>query len=273
MNNRDSDYKVVLLTKAGVSHKKWKALERLNDTKGITVVGIIVEDLIHGSLPTFSANLLRKIIRHRGRGYPYRAFNAGRDIVRNVLSHISITRNDVDDSSSSPSECDLSSIPIIKVSDMLSDYAESQIKRFEPDLAIVWGTRILPRRIFEIPTDGSIGIHAGKIPEYRGGPAGFWEIYNGETRAGVTVQKLNEQLDAGKIVKQATVPIKPDDSPADVRDRQTEITVDLVVEAVRGISDGSLEPRNWDGSKGKVNTPPTIAELVRYWLRRNLRHR
>jgi hypothetical protein len=258
-------YRVVLLTKAGVGDVKRDVLKRLTEVDGVAVGGIIVEDVIHGSTTEYVGGTLRKLLRYRGRGYPVRTFSAAKDVFQTARARLSLTGG-VDDGESTGSD-PLADIPIIEVSDMTSDHAEGQIRALNPDLGVVWGTRILPQRIFDIPTDGSIGIHAGRIPNYRGGPAGFWELYYGESEAGVTVQKLNEALDAGKIVTQETVPIQAGDSPADVRERQQAITTDLVVDAVVGLAKGSLEPRDWDGEKRSVNTPPTILELVRFRLR------
>lgn len=268
----DEQYRVVLLTKAGVGDMKRDVLERLVETDGLTVVGVVVEDMIHGSLPAYAGGSFRKLLGHRGRGYPVRAFYAARDVFRTVRGYLSTT--DVEPTEDEPTGTDpLADVPIIEVSDMTSSHAAGQIRALNPDLGIVWGTRILPQQIFDIPTDGSVGIHAGKIPEYRGGPAGFWELYYGESKAGVTVQKLNEALDAGQIVAQRTIPIQAGDSPADVRVRQHAITADLVVDAVVGLAEGLLEPRDWDGEKRPVNTPPTILELLRFRLRQWSRQR
>jgi len=263
--SNSDQYRVVLLTKAGVGDMKRDVLKQLTEVDGVAVGGIVIEDMIHGSTTEYVGGTLRKLLRYRGRGYPGRAFNAAKDVFQTTRARLSLTGGETDGESTGSDP--LANIPIIEVSDMMSDHTEGQIRALNPDLGIVWGTRILPPRIFDIPTDGSVGIHAGKIPEYRGGPAGFWELYYGESEAGVTVQKLNEALDAGQIVTQETVPIQAGDSTADVRERQQAITTDLVVDAVVGLAEGSLEPRDWDGEKRPVNTPPTILELVRFWVR------
>src|SRR5262249_59348759 len=51
------------------------------------------------------------------------------------------------------------------------------------DLGIVLGTRILKRTTFSVPKLGSINLHKGKVPEYRGTPPGFWELYDGAWEA------------------------------------------------------------------------------------------
>lgn len=260
----DGEYQVILLTKAGIGPAKRTVLSKLAATDGINVLAVIKEDLIHGSITQYVGSLLRNFAIRRGRGYPFRAFNFARDVSRTLCSRFAIKCDEGKNGDGKP----MPDVPVKEVPDMLSKRTENLIRNLDPDLAIVWGTRILPQRVFNIPTDGSIGVHAGKIPEYRGGPAGFWELYNDESEAGVTVQQLSEELDAGEILRQEMVPIKPHDMPGDIRARQHEITADLVFEAVHGLSDGSIEPKEWDETKGNVNTPPTLLQLAKFWLRR-----
>ena len=44
-----------------------------------------------------------------------------------------------------------------------------------------------------------LSFHHGNPSEYRGRPAGFYEIFNGEKKSGVIVQKISNELDAGTI--------------------------------------------------------------------------
>tara|TARA_B110000503_G_scaffold13210_1_gene17977 strand:+ start:272 stop:1846 length:1575 start_codon:yes stop_codon:yes gene_type:complete len=44
-----------------------------------------------------------------------------------------------------------------------------------------------------------LSFHHGNPSKYRGRPAGFYEILNGEKKSGVIVQKLNNELDAGTV--------------------------------------------------------------------------
>jgi len=65
-----------------------------------------------------------------------------------------------------------------------SDSAAEALTALKPDLAIVLGTRVLRRSTFGVPRLGSINLHKGALPRYRGMPPGFWELYNGEKSAG-----------------------------------------------------------------------------------------
>ncbi|HSM72103.1 MAG TPA: formyltransferase family protein, partial [Anaerolineales bacterium] len=81
----------------------------------------------------------------------------------------------------------------------------AQVKSMEPDLGLIYGSPILKPELFEIPTLGTLGIHHGSLPKYRGNKTTFWMMYNGEKTAGVTIQKVNAGLDTGTIVRTGEV--------------------------------------------------------------------
>ena len=77
---------------------------------------------------------------------------------------------------------------------------------------MVVGTYILRDGANDIPRYGSINLHSGKTPHYRGSAPAFWEMYNGETEIGITIHRV-AALDAGDVLKQETFPL--DSAPAD----------------------------------------------------------
>ena len=87
------------------------------------------------------------------------------------------------------------------------------LRECKADLAVVLGTRILRSEVFSLPRLGSINLHKGKVPEYRGMPPGFWELYEGERTAGITVHFVSAKLDAGDVVETSAVAISPLETP------------------------------------------------------------
>jgi methionyl-tRNA formyltransferase len=83
------------------------------------------------------------------------------------------------------------------------------VKKLNADLGVVDGTYILKEAIFSLPRLGSINIHCGKVPEYRGAPPAFWELYNGEREAGVTIHRVNARVDEGPVLAQELFPLDP----------------------------------------------------------------
>jgi len=82
-----------------------------------------------------------------------------------------------------------------------------KVRDLAPDLGLVYGAPILKPALFEIPHSGTLGIHHGRLPDYRGKKTTFWAIHNGEREATVTIQLINAGLDLGAVVKEGSVPI------------------------------------------------------------------
>lgn len=76
------------------------------------------------------------------------------------------------------------------------------------DILIRFGFGILSGEVLEVAKYGVWSFHHGDLERYRGRPPAFWEIYNDEQKVGITLQKLDEKLDAGKVIEKAFVPIK-----------------------------------------------------------------
>src|SRR5262249_46731715 len=137
------------------------------------------------------------------------------------------------------------------------------------DLGIVLGTRILKRTTFSVPRLGSINLHKGKVPEYRGMPPGFWELYDGAREAGVTVHFVDDGLDTGDIVYTAGVPILPLDTPVSLREKLNQKGACAMAEAVSLIQAGSRGQAQVPTSV-KPRLKPRRAEVLR--LRKQLPH-
>ncbi|HKG22414.1 MAG TPA: formyltransferase family protein, partial [Blastocatellia bacterium] len=143
----------------------------------------------------------------------------------------------------------------------------------------VLGTNILKEPVFSIPRLGSINLHQGLAPFYRGGPPVFWELFNGESEVGLTVHFVAPKVDTGQIVLQETVPLSYDYSYGldfeafidDYRRQLADRSASLVAEAVRQIAEQTYVTRPQDTSLGKRYRLPVKKEKDE--LRRRLASR
>lgn len=133
----------------------------------------------------------------------------------------------------------------------------------EPDLGVLAGTYILEEEVFGIPRLGTINLHSGKVPEYRGAAPAFWELYHGETEVGITIHEVVRDVDAGRILRQELFPLDPAPSgdPLAYLDRyRTEVLepngIRLLVETVREIAAGRAAPRPQDVSRARTFRSP-----------------
>ncbi|MFH0732422.1 MAG: methionyl-tRNA formyltransferase [Candidatus Omnitrophota bacterium] len=119
---------------------------------------------------------------------------------------------------------------------LLSESAISALKLKPADIFVViaYG-EILKKQILDMPKRYCINLHASLLPKYRGAAPCNWAVINGEKRTGVTIIKLNEQMDAGDIITSQSVDISAGETSQDL-DKQLALigaetllaTIDLI---------------------------------------------
>lgn len=107
------------------------------------------------------------------------------------------------------------------------------ISKLEPDLNVVvaYG-QILSREVLDLPSQGSINVHASLLPELRGAAPVNWSIIRGQERTGVTTMRMVEELDAGPILLQVEEPILPEETATDLAVRLSELGAQLLIETL-----------------------------------------
>lgn len=75
------------------------------------------------------------------------------------------------------------------------------IKSFQLDFIIRFGFNIIRGEILKAAQYGVWSFHHDDETKYRGGPAGFWEIWFRDPLNGAILQQLTEKLDSGIILK------------------------------------------------------------------------
>lgn len=106
------------------------------------------------------------------------------------------------------------------------------LRKFQPWLGIALGAPLLRREVFDVPERGTIHAHTSYLPEYRGGPPGFWELHDEANESGVSVHVVDDRLHTGEIILQHKMKIPPYTTPTGLRvlleTRATEVLTDAV---------------------------------------------
>jgi len=152
-------------------------------------------------------------------------------------------------------------VPDLHAPDVLS-----RIEALKPGLGAVYGGPILRQELFEIPTHGTIGIHHGLLPRYRGKKTTFWAIYNGEAEVGVAIQRIGKGLDRGDTLREATLPVGRKPLPV-VRRQLERMGLDLYGEALLAVQRGKADFRPQAAGTGPLYRDPRAADIIRFWLR------
>jgi methionyl-tRNA formyltransferase len=95
-----------------------------------------------------------------------------------------------------------------------------QLQEWQPDLIVVaaYG-KILPAAMLVLPPLGCLNVHASLLPKYRGAAPIQWAIANGEAETGVTIMRISEEMDAGDILLQQSIPIAADETGGSLHDK------------------------------------------------------
>ena len=113
-----------------------------------------------------------------------------------------------------------------------------ELKDLHIDLIVVVAFKMLPKVVWQIPTIGTINIHASLLPQYRGAAPINWAIINGEKQTGVTSFIINEVIDTGNILLQKTVPIADDETAGTLHDKLQESGSQLLLETLKLLESG-----------------------------------
>lgn len=114
--------------------------------------------------------------------------------------------------------------------------AIERIKSFEPDIIITaaYG-QILPKELLEIPPYGAINVHASLLPRHRGGAPIHRAIIEGDSESGVTIMYMEEGLDSGDMISQASTEITSSDTTGSLHNRLSEIGSKLLLDTLPDI--------------------------------------
>lgn len=146
------------------------------------------------------------------------------------------------------------------------------LKKFNIDLLIIGGARILKGDIITVPEKGVLNLHPGIIPDVRGLDALKWAIYYNKP-IGVTAHIIDENIDGGIIVKREELKLYKDDTFIDISLRLEELEVKLMLESVKLLESSDLsffEKVNSSESPINSSMSPEKESTLDYLLKKRL---
>jgi methionyl-tRNA formyltransferase len=231
------------------------AISRLLDLASVQVAGIFVETDTRARRSLFER--VRRSIRYDG--YPLTVWKLARKVIGGESRAANEAGANTDSYERLRKIAEEKGAPIHFVSDYHADASIELMRRADADLGVVLGTNILKESVFRIPRLGSINLHQGLAPYYRGCPAIFWELFNGESEIGLTIHFVESRVDTGEIILQRTVPLEYDyghglNFDAFISDYRQKLIVpcaNLVAEAVAMLAEGPVTTTPQDTTLGK----------------------
>lgn len=155
-----------------------------------------------------------------------------------------------------------------KLSFSATENSIDTIKEEQFDLLLRFNKKIIRGDLLTITNFGILSMHHGSDLNYRGGPSGFWEVYNSDNMSGYIIQQLTEELDNGNILFRGFISTQKSWllNKSELNLRSFFYLKKIILE----ISKTHKLPNflvNIPYSKS-LNTDPTILEMIKYLFKK-----
>ncbi len=158
------------------------------------------------------------------------------------------------------------SLPLLQPEKVGDPEVIDWIRELGPDLGcVVAFGQFIPRRVRDLPPQRMINAHASLLPRFRGAAPIEHAILAGEARTGITVIRVEREMDAGDWCLLRETPILPDETADELAARLKELAAGALVEAVDLISRGEARFRPQPG-EGVTLAPKLGREFGRLEL-------
>ena len=119
------------------------------------------------------------------------------------------------------------------------------------DLHVVAGfSQIFRKTLLAVPRLGTINLHGGPLPHYRGGSPLNWQLINGEDAIGISCILMDSGIDTGPVLAEGFFPTSPDTTIRDVHAQANNLFPRLLKTAIENLLiSGSAAGREQNDAK------------------------
>ena len=142
-------------------------------------------------------------------------------------------------------------LPVFQPARVRAPESVARIAEAAPELIVVvaYG-QIIPRSVLAIPARGVLNVHASLLPRHRGAAPIAHAILGGDKVTGVTIMRMDEQLDHGPILASQAVAIGPNEDTPLLTARLAEVGAELLTATIDRLDD--VQPMEQDHGRATV---------------------
>lgn len=120
-----------------------------------------------------------------------------------------------------------------------------KLKIRELDLVLLYAyAGIVPQEFLDLPKFGFWCLHPSLLPKYRGTSPMATALINGDKKTGMTIIKMDEQIDHGPIIAQENLMIEEDDKRPDLEKKLTDLGFQLFVQSINQLDNIEFQEQN-----------------------------
>ncbi len=155
-----------------------------------------------------------------------------------------------------------------------SNQEELYLRELEPDLIVVvsYG-QIIPKNLLNIPKNGFLNVHASLLPKWRGAAPIQRSIMNLDRETGISIMRINENLDEGPVCKQYSLKISENINSEEMSEKLSLLAAEKILDIMDNIYEGNLKFTDQDHSKatyakkikkseGKINWGENVDKII-----------
>ena len=163
----------------------------------------------------------------------------------------------------------------ISTSDLNGDLGLSMLRDIAPDLMILSGAPLLQPRIFSLPSLGTVNVHWGISPNYRGQESIFTALRHGDYASiGATLHYLDEGIDTGPALAQCWPSLDPTDDLGSIWAKTARLVATMLTDFVDRLRLGAVSGQRLSGTGILVRARDCrVWHHIDYTVQRNLLHK
>lgn len=151
-------------------------------------------------------------------------------------------------------------VTILRAPDLHAPQVLQRVREFAPDLGLSLGGPILRRALFALPRLGTINLHKGKLPDFRGMPPAFWELWHDQDSVGCSVHTVDDGLDTGPLLGETQVQRQRFSSVKGLQLELDEVAIDLTRDCALAVLAGRAAPRPQHAGQGRTFRKPSLRQ-------------
>lgn len=142
-------------------------------------------------------------------------------------------------------------LPLLRPDKVGAPDVVEALRGFAPDLGVVVAFgQFLPRKVRELPARGYlINAHASLLPRHRGAAPIARAILAGDEETGISVMRVEREMDAGPVALVRRTPIGPRETAGELTERLAELAAEALAEALDRIAEGRVAWRSQDDAR------------------------
>ena len=127
---------------------------------------------------------------------------------------------------------------------------KENFRKLNADLVIVvaYG-HIIPKDLLKLSKNGFINIHASQLPKWRGAAPIQRSLMNQDKETGISIMKINENLDEGPVCSQYSIKISEKMNSEELSEKLSLIASEKILDVLDNIFEGNIKFKDQDHSK------------------------